>query len=166
MDNNAAHPGWESELAGLLAELSHTQTDVLELLAQKRALLVSADAAGLAALEPREEAIIARLQACQQRRAGLLARATEEGRPNENLRSLARSLPRSEREQLSQQLQEASSRARLLQHHSLTNWVIVQRTLIHLAQVLEIIATGGRTEPTYGKGAPSPTSGSLVNQAA
>ena len=40
---------------------------------------------------------------------------------------------------------------RLLQHHSLTNWVLVQRTLIHLSQVLEIIATGGRLKPTYGK---------------
>jgi hypothetical protein len=39
---------------------------------------------------------------------------------------------------------------RVLQHHSLANWVLAQRRLLHVAQSLEIIATGGRMRPTYG----------------
>jgi hypothetical protein len=53
-----------------------------------------------------------------------------------------------------------------VQHHSLTNWVLVQRTLIHLSQMLEIIATGGRMKPTYGEGGRTDAGGSLVDQAA
>jgi len=54
----------------------------------------------------------------------------------------------------------------LLQHHSLVNWVVIQRTLLHLSQMLEIIATGGRLQPTYGKGESSTASGTLMDWAA
>ncbi len=64
------------------------------------------------------------------------------------------------------EIRDARARARLLQHQSLTNWVFVQRTLIHLSQMLEIIATGGRLHPTYGKGDTADTSGNLVDQEA
>jgi hypothetical protein len=60
-------------------------------------------------------------------------------------------------------IDEARSRTRLLQHQSLTNWVIIQRTLLHLSQVIEIIATGGRMQPTYDK---NPARGALVDQTA
>jgi hypothetical protein len=55
---------------------------------------------------------------------------------------------------------------RLLQHHSLTNWVLAQRSLLHITQLLEIVATGGRLQPTYGKGASSHARGALVDQEA
>jgi hypothetical protein len=41
--------------------------------------------------------------------------------------------------------------------------VIAQRTLIHLSQLLEIIATGGRLQPTYGRAVAEPC-GALLNQ--
>ncbi len=47
---------------------------------------------------------------------------------------------------------------------TITNWVVAQRTLIHLSQLLEIIATGGRMKPTYGKEEAEHTTGGLVNQ--
>ena len=54
---------------------------------------------------------------------------------------------------------------RLLQHQSLTNWVLAQKALLHVAQMLEIIATGGRLKPTYGKDAwPRTPRGRLVDQ--
>jgi hypothetical protein len=75
-------------------------------------------------------------------------------------------LPQSERQKLTPTMREATARMRLLQHHSLTNWVLVQRTLIHLSQMLEIIATGGRLKPTYGKDDSVNSGGFLVDQAA
>ena len=60
---------------------------------------------------------------------------------------------------------EAAGKSRLLQHQSLTNWVVVQRTLLHLSQLLEIIATGGRLRPTYGKESPAASGGALLDHA-
>jgi len=127
---------------------------------------VKADLAGLAEIQPREEALIARLQICQMRRGELLERGAAEGLPAGSLTTLAGALP-GDGGELRGDMQAAQARARLLQHHSLTNWVLAQRTLIHLSQMLEIIATGGRPQTTYGKTGEAPaSSGALVDQAA
>ena len=163
MDEQTTDGSWEAEFADLLGELSAVQTDILGLLAEKRAVLMRADGDSLTAINEREELLVGRLQHCLERRLKLLARAADEGRSAPNLRILAQSLPPMQRRQLTPQLDEASRRARALQHESLTNWVIAQRTLIHLSQLLEIIATGGRLQPTYGREAPVST-GALLNQ--
>jgi hypothetical protein len=156
----------EADLIALLDELSAAQTELLDVLQTKRTALMAADQPALEALQAREEGLIVRLEACHQRRLELLALASRQGRPAPNLRCLARHLPSDQRRKIDPQLAQTRSQARLLQHHSLTNWVIAQRTLLHLAQLLELIATGGRSRPTYGKDESTTTSGSLVDQAA
>lgn len=163
MDDEAPDRPWEEEFADLLGEISAVQTDMLSALAEKRAVLMRADGESLAAINEREELLVGRLQHCLDRRLRLLSRAADEGRPAPNLRILAQSLPPAQHRQLAPQLDEASRHARALQHESLTNWVIAQRTLIHLSQLLEIIATGGRLQPTYGREAVAST-GALLNQ--
>jgi len=155
---------WESELAGLLTELLTVQDETLEVLARKRQLIVDADGEGLAALGKQEEKLIEKLQQCLERRERLLKRASEEGLPSDSVRSLAAALPKSQRGELTGQVKLAVARSRLLEHQSLTNWVLVQRTLIHLSQMLEIIATGGRLQPTYGKSEPALAGGALVDR--
>lgn len=159
----AAH--WEADLAGLLNELSSVQAEVLDVLGKKRQMLLVNDVQGMAELQPIEEQLITRLQACHDHRGELLAQAGAEGLPNENIRTLAQSLPRTQRQSLEPEIQAAATRARMLQHQSLTNWVVVQRTLIHLSQIVEIIATGGRPHPTYGMSGCAPAGGSLLDQA-
>jgi hypothetical protein len=156
----------ESEIVAFLTELSSAQTDMLELLVEKREFLVKYDGEGLASIVPREERLLARLQTCLDRRAELLALADRRGISHTSIRELADSLAGSKRSPLAKTVQQASSQARILQHNSVTNWVLVQRTLIHLSQMLEIIATGGRPQPTYGKGDAPSSSGALVDQAA
>jgi hypothetical protein len=163
MDDQGPDLTWEEEFADLLGELSAVQTDILGTLAEKRAVLMRADDDGMAAINEREELLVGRLQHCLDRRLKLLSRAADEGRNAPNLRILAQSLPPAQHRRLAPQIDEASRRARALQHESLTNWVIAQRTLIHLSQLLEIIATGGRLQPTYGREAPVST-GALLNQ--
>jgi len=163
MDDQATTLSWDDEFAELLGELSAVQTELLAALGEKRAALMKADGDGLLVINQREEQLVGRLQQCQERRLRLLARASEEGLPAVDLRTLARSLPSTQHRQIAPRLDQAARRARLLQHESLTNWVIAQRTLIHLSQLLEIIATGGRMQPTYGKGT-APSSGALLNQ--
>ncbi len=161
---------WESELSDLLSELSALQDELLRLLGRKRELLVKSDVEGLAEIQEAEQQLIERLQRCQQRRGLLLERADREGLPAESIQSLTTALQADDavdggtQKDFSVEIGEAESRTRLLRHQSLTNWVLVQRTLIHLSQMLEIIATGGRGQPTYGKGNKPNTSGSLVDQ--
>jgi hypothetical protein len=157
---------WESELATLLTDLLAVQDELLGTLTRKRQLLVNADSDGLTAIGRQEEQLIGRLQECLRRREALLARAAREGLPSASIRALSRALPRAGRGPLEDRVRLAGSRARLLKHHSFTNWVLAQRTLIHLSQMLEIIATGGRLQPTYGGGEPAAASGALVDRAA
>jgi flagellar biosynthesis/type III secretory pathway chaperone len=157
---------WEPELARFLSELSAVQDETLAVLTKKRQLLVDADTNGLAAIAPQEQELITRLQQCLDQREQLLRRASEEGLPAENLKTLTRALPKPQRDALARPMQAATARTRLLQHQGLTNWLLVQRTLLHLAQMLEIIATGGRLQPTYGRGEAAAVSGALVDRAA
>jgi hypothetical protein len=157
---------WESELANFLSHLSTVQEQTLEALARKRDLLAKADTQGLAALENEEDQLVGRLQECLDQRQRLLDRASQEGLPATSIRSLAQSLPTRQQDRLSDSLRHASHRARLLQHHSLVNWVLVQKALIHLSQLLEIIATGGRLQPTYQRDGTVQATGALVDRAA
>ena len=157
---------WEAELADLLGELSNVQQELLEILAAKRDRMAASDLQGMAELQPREEELCVRLQACHQRRSDLLGTAAARGLPNGSLGKLASSLQPIGGHELKKQLKDASARMRLLQHHSLTNWVLAQRTMLHLSQLLEIIATGGRLQPTYGRGSSPESSGALVDREA
>ncbi len=157
---------WETELAELLSNLSSAQDEMLELFGKKRDLLVASDTEGLERIGLQEKQLIDKLQACQDHRTLLLERATEEGLPSGSISELTTALPEPGRKTLATQVSDAKARSRLLHHQSLTNWVLVQRTLIHLSQMLEIIATGGRLQPTYEKGDSPETSGALMDHAA
>ena len=157
---------WESELAAFLTQLSAVQEETLRVLTRRRDLLAGADLEGLAAIAEQEKELIGKLQGCLERRQEMLKQAGEEGLPSKSLRALAGSLPAGRaKQELSDRVYQGSRRARLLQHHGLTNWVLAQRTLLHLSQILEIIATGGRMQPTYGKGDHLAAKGALVDRA-
>ena len=157
---------FEKEISGLLDDLTGVQSELLEVLAQKRVALTKPDMQALASLQPREAELANRLYACQERRADLLAEAKREGRPSENVARLASSTNSGKTSKLGTQVKETAARLRILQHHSLANWVLAQRSLLHVSQLLEIIATGGQMRPTYGDRESVHARGSLVNQQA
>ncbi len=157
---------WESELAGFMTDLSTIQNETLEVLSQKRKCLASIDAAGLAALTAREQDLINRLQGCLQRRTELLEQAEQQGLPSNSIGDLAKSLASGRQGELGKRVKQANGRTRLLRHQSLTNWLLAQRTLLHLSQMLEIIATGGKKKPTYSQEDPVGNGGSLVDRVA
>ncbi|QDU90316.1 FlgN protein [Pirellulimonas nuda] len=163
---NEASPPLEEGIALLLADLSAVQTEMLGVLRDKCQRLVSQDVGQIKALQPAEQALIERLTAIQARREALLAQAEQRGLPAESLKAVAGALPDPPRRGLKKSVDAARSQARLLQHQSLTNWVLAQRTLLHLSQLLEIVATGGKPRPTYGRKEPlSATSGALMDRA-
>lgn len=141
------HEEWERELAIFLQELSAIQGRVIDLLTRKQRLLAAADGEGLAAIAPEEAEIEDQLKRCLVRRAELLEKAGRQGLPVDRITNLAGALGPNRR--LRQQLAETTHKARLMQIHNLTNWMLNQRALIHLSQLIEIIATGGRRHPTY-----------------
>ncbi|MEM1303505.1 MAG: flagellar export chaperone FlgN [Planctomycetota bacterium] len=156
---------WDEQIADLLADLSSVQSDLLSLLANKRDLIVKRDSPRLAALESDEASLSERLVACHERRQQLLLAAGEQGLPSDSLQSLTAALPRQQRDRVAADVESARRRARLVQHQSLTNWVLVQRSLLHLSQMIEIVATGGQDKPTYGEESSSRIGGALVDQA-
>jgi len=157
---------WEHELAALLEELSSVQEELLAVLIAKKDCLAAADLDSLPELQARELVLGERLQACHERRGVLLAAAKEQNLPGDSISRLAATLPARQRDKLGKQVKESEARMRLLQNQSITNWVLAQRSLLHVSQLLEIIATGGRLQPTYGEGETVHSVGSLVNQEA
>ena len=160
MDN-----AWESQLTGYLTDLSAVQARTLDVLGRKRHMLAKTDTEGLATVNVEEAGIVQSLQDCLARREKLLEQAHREGLPSDSIRSLAAALPSSKKNGLGEQLRRSAAQSRLLQHDGLVNWILIQRTLIHLSQLLEIIATGGRLQPTYRKEDRQRSSGALVDRA-
>ena len=157
---------WESELAAMLGDLLGVQDDFLKLLGKKRELLMAADPHGLDTLAGEEQRLVEALQACVQRREVLLEEARREGLPAESIQALSTALPVEQQHRLHPKVAQAKSNSRLLQHHSLGHWVAVQRHLLHLSHLLEIIATGGQMKPTYSEEDKSRARGALVDRAA
>jgi flagellar biosynthesis/type III secretory pathway chaperone len=154
---------WETNLASLLSELSNVQNELLEILVSKRECMADGDVEGMTKLQPREQELCERLQACHNRRTEMLSHAAEHGLPAENLGKLAASLKQPKKAELQKQVKDIKGRMRILQHTSLANWVLAQRTVLHLSQLLEIVATGGRLQPTYERGKSAMSSGALVD---
>ena len=152
------------QIGQLLVSLTSVQDELLDVLQKKRQMMADCDSDGMRAMQPREEALNEKLQNIHHQRATLLDRAQQQGISVDSLQSLASELPPTEPSDLEDRLQDVSGKMRLLQHQSLTNWVLAQRSLLHVSQLLEIIATGGRLQPTYGKGAAVPPSGALVDR--
>jgi hypothetical protein len=139
---------------------------LLTVLERKRECLAIANAAGLAELQPQEQELTLRLEDCQRRRRELLARAAATGLPGDSIQSLAAAASGARRGKLGEEAKRAAGKMKLLQHQGLANWVLAQRSLLHVTQLLEIIATGGRLQPTYGDKESVHARGSLVNQEA
>jgi flagellar biosynthesis/type III secretory pathway chaperone len=166
MELTAASTSWEATIVELLNELSNVQDELLDVLSAKRDCMAAGDAGGMVALQTREQVLFDRLERCHQQRAAILKDATSQGYDVRSLEELAVSVDADREGKLRKQVKHAADRMRLLQHHSITNWVLAQRALLHLSQMLEIIATGGRLQPTYGKDRAMTARGALVDREA
>ncbi len=155
---------WEVDLGRLLGDLSETQDQLLDVLARKQTCMAHGDLEGMNQLQPLEESLCAQLQSCHERRLQLLDQAAQQGQTADNLSELAGALKPREKGSLGSQVNRVSSRMKLLQHQSLANWVLAQKAVLHLSQMLEIIATGGRLQPTYEKKNALHARGNLVDQ--
>lgn len=155
---------WEDEISGLLSELADTQSELLEILSYKQQQLAGKSEFSVDDAD-REIKLLERLHACHERRSDLLQTAKQKGKPAASLRTLAETLPEpaTGKAQFRSRFKQAEQQSRLIQHRCLTQWLVAQRNLIHLSQMLEILATGGRDQPTYGNGPMSTQTGGLMD---
>lgn len=157
---------WEDELTDLLDDLLETQKEMLQLLDSKRAAMTTRNLEQIEGLQPQEESLCQRLLECQQRRADMLEVARQAQLPDGNLQVLSETVTKEITSQIPKKIKEANNRSIQLKHQSLTNWIIAQRNLLHVSQLLEIIATGGGKTPTYGGSGDSAPNGFVLDQEA
>lgn len=157
---------FESEIVALLDDLSNVQDELFLVLREKRERMAGRDVQSMEVLQSREDLLCERLQSCHTRRADLLRQASAAGVRADNLGDLAASIEMRREGQIGKQVRESGAKMRLLQNESLSNWVLAQRSLLHISQLLEIIATGGKLQPTYQKGDSVLANGGLVDQEA
>ena len=162
MSETKADERIESELDAFLQSLDRAQQDLIDLLAAKRRCAAEGDWEGLDRLRGRHDELLARLDAMTGRREELLRQAAAAGYAARDLTDLARHLPR--RAALDQRLRQATARMRLVQHESLAAWVVTQRAVLHLAHLLELLATGGEPRPTYGRHPQEAGAGAMVDE--
>ena len=155
---------WSADIASLLEDLTGIQEEILTTLEAKRASILAHDLAGLEQLQQQEASLGEQLAECHGRRGKLLADATESGLNGDSLESLSKCVSDSDNGNLTKRVKATSQRMRLMQHGSLTNWVVTQRTLLHLSQILEIIGTKGRLRATYGDTNVDNSGGALMDQ--
>ena len=155
----------EQQLRDLLHDLAETQQDLLELLSDKRKLAAAGDWDALAMTQERHDDLLKRLERLHARRLELLRLAAAAGHPSDSLTTLVDRIDL-ETPHVRSELRQVATRMRLLQHESLTTWVVTQRSLLHLSHLLEILATGGRMRPTYGRETLPVSQGSYVDQQA
>jgi flagellar biosynthesis/type III secretory pathway chaperone len=159
----------DAQLAELLQELSGVQGELLEVLSEKRQFILRGDTSAMTGLASRETAIMSRLEICHRRRGELLSEAKATGMPAATLSDLAKRISPTAAGKTSKtekEIDAAREKFRKLQSESLSNWVLAQRSLLHVSQLLEIIATGGRIQPTYEKDASNQVRGNLVDSEA
>ena len=138
----------ENDIFQFLNQLAPTQEQTLAVLSRKQALLVKPDRDGLAEIAVEEQTVLDLLKQCLTRREEILADARQQGHAVESIQALCQRIlpPHSECLRL---VEDATRRSRLIQSQSLTNWVMTQKSIVHLSQMLEIIETRGQGKPTY-----------------
>ncbi len=156
----------ENETAVFLQELSDVQADLLNVLHRKREQMVANDIEGMQETMNGEQALLDRLEQLRDSRQALLDNAKGKGLPADSLQSLAKALEseNTQARELTQKAHTARDAMRHIQNETLTNFVLAQQTVLHLSQLLQIIATGGKIKPTYEAENASNQGGTLVDQ--
>ncbi len=174
MSEQSTIAAWPDAAEEFLSDLLAVQKDLLAALDQRRrppaaaaagdspsAIVTSTVASSI------EPSLLERLRQCHFRRADLLKAAARTGLPAQTLRGAVAALADSgTRRSLQALLDEAESAGRRVRLAGLTQWMLAQRSLAHVGQLLEILATGAPQPPTYGNGAISAPRGGLLDEAA
>ncbi len=138
----------KQDILDFLKNLSVVQEKTLAVLQEKQALLVHPDKNALATLAAKESEVLEVLQNVLRRREELLARAAEQGLPSDSIEVLCDKLF-ANRIEVRRILDLTKRRIQEIRFLAGTNWTMTQKSLVHISQILELIATGGQGKNTY-----------------
>lgn len=145
MTETAATESWDERLASYLEDLLDTQGELLAFLRRRRETMVGGDVAATATLNDREATLAKQLAALHERRTNLL----NEAGVATSLEEAARL--RSGAGSPSEAWSNARRNVGLLRHECVVNWLLTQRTLLHLSQLLHRVFGGDATYSSAGK---------------
>lgn len=132
------------------------------LLHRKAAALAGADAPALLAVSEEEHALVERLRNLLAVRTRILQQAARDGRPARSLLHLVDASGAQVAPELRARLVRAADRARTQRRESWVQWIVAHRAQAHFAQLVDLIAHGGRTSPVYRAGGVSTGSGGAL----
>src|SRR4029079_9563395 len=92
-----------------------------------------------------------RLQALLGRRNRLLERGRQQGLAFDTVSALAAAIAGDERAAFERRFTQAQKGIAQLRHESWVHWIISHRCYNHYSELVDLIAQGGQTAPTYDK---------------
>lgn len=154
-----------------LKQLVNAQDATISVLQRKQKLLVKPNQGGLEAIAGEEKSVLQKLEEIQQRREEILTQGRKQGIEAESLQELCEKMLPNHFD-CQRLIVSAGQRSRQIRYIALSNWSMTQRSMIHLAQMLEIIETKGQGKTTYGgpqntsRDKPSAPGGGFVDRVA
>jgi|GEM_PF-5973772 len=158
----------EKQFDTLMDDILDVQSDLFAAISEKRKALIETDIDAITALIAREETLAGKLNECSERREVLLKIAKKVGVKAASVRAVVSSLPSKNRASLEAKIGKIERQAKMLKSQNLTNLLVIQKTLLHLSKMVEIIATGSPEKTIYSNGQSGSTSdcsGKLVDHA-
>lgn len=147
-----------SQVVSLIDVLEQIQIELGDVYAGKEQALAAGNSEALMQAAQREGALGQRLQAFATARGKLLAEARRQNLPSESLRMLAGAIGGEQGVTVLERIDLASERSALLRRQSWRHWLIAHRSYHHYSALLDLVAYGGQSPPTYSD-SPSPASG-------
>lgn len=162
------------DLVRFLNSLEETQQELLMVFAAKRKAIDEFQSEEMERLSRQEGELARRLQALVGQRADLLNRARRAGLPAVSLLELTGAIGKTERDArirsvlaaVEEKIRWAQRRTAELQRESWVQWIVSHRSYNHYTELLELIAHGGQSAPTYGAPTGTPMARGVILDAA
>jgi len=156
----------KTDLLDFLKRLVEAQDQMLAVLREKQAILVHPAKEAIALISVAEEKALEKMQRILEQREELLTAARLQNIPGNSIEQLCGHLfPRNI--DVHKLLNESRHRTQQIGLLAYTNWTMSRKSLIHIAQILELLETRGQGKTTYHPQANTDTSrGSFVDRVA
>lgn len=154
------------EIARFVNVFAEAQQALLTLLVEKRHVLVTADGVRLAELNAAEQKLTGRLEALIVWRSRLLKASAGQGCVGESLSDVLIELDDPLSIELRARLPQLQRLSAALRQETWIQWVISQRCERHYGEMVEVIARGGQSAPTYEERPAGQSTGGAVLDAA
>ena len=138
----------KEDIQNFLKQLIEAQHQMLAVLQKKQKILVNPEKEAVAAISVEEEQTLAAMHHMIERREELLTAARLQNVPCETIEQLCEHFfPR--HLEVQKLLNEVKHLARQISFLGFTNWKMGRQSLIHIEQILELLATRGQGITTY-----------------